>query len=169
MGIERMWLYLRQIHDCDMKGTENEKSSHEAQSCPSLFRNRCPISTLAWNSESVSLAVRFAGYFIVVHVKLHTAMCATEAMRVKLLLAICLQVLSFDAFVALSAQRVIELVIVLSAVWGIAVDVEFSAWKWCLACLANEAFSVIATGEATVSSLNRLAVDVGSASTTFSL
>jgi hypothetical protein len=82
-------------------------------------------------------------------------------MRVELLLAISLQILSFNAMIAFLAHRIVELVVVLRAVRSVVHDVELGSHKRRLACFADEAFFVEATCEPTICCFDGLAIDVG--------
>jgi len=56
-----------------------------------------------------------------------------------------LQTLTFDPFAAFRTHGVIELVIMLFAIWSILEDVETCCFKWFLTCRATETTFMIST------------------------
>jgi hypothetical protein len=93
----------------------------------------------------VALAIRLAPYFVVVVAQDHAARQAGEASRVELPALVRLQILALDAAVAGPAERAIQLVVMVLAIWRVVEHVEFGAGKGALAGPADEALLVIAT------------------------
>jgi hypothetical protein len=125
---------------------KHERSLHKAHAGAPSLGSRCAWTALSWYRQRVSLAVRLAHDFVVVHVEAHATVCAAEAMGMELLPSVGLEVLSLDALVASPAQRAVELMVVLCAIWCVAVDIELCCREGCLACLADEALLVVAAG-----------------------
>lgn len=121
------------------------------------WTGRSPVvaSAVASYPEGISLTVHFARQFEVVMTQLYVAGCTLETMWVMLLPPFAchigsLHVLSFDAFAASGAQRVLQLVVMIAAVGMITNDVELSSRKRRFASPANKAFFVIPTSQSSI-------------------
>lgn len=107
--------------------------------------------------ESVSFAIDQSGDLKIVFSKHDLAGSAGQAVRMEFLALLCLQVLSFDAFAAARAERVVELMVVVFAVGIVLVDVEVSCCESALAGLANEAVFMVATSQTAICGFYRFA------------
>ncbi len=61
-----------------------------------------------------------------------------------------LQILAFDASIAVLAEGIVQLVVMSSAVWMVMHDVEVCCLEWRLASLAHKALLVVATGKSPI-------------------
>lgn len=105
------------------------------------------VVTLVDGAVGVTLAVVAPADLVVVVAQHDAARAAREAARVELLTLVRLQVLALDAAVAGTAERAVELVVVLSAVGRVVEYVELGGGKGIAAGAADEAGLVVAACE----------------------
>lgn len=80
--------------------------------------------------EGVLIAVYLSTVFIVVVAQHFVAIDTGEASRVEFRPLLSLEVRALDSVVTLGAQRIVELVVVVLAIWVVVDDIEVGGSKW---------------------------------------
>lgn len=135
----------------DIDGWELRSCSHHHESCSTFLNIARAIvarSKVVLARGRSLLTVPFAelssANLIVVGTERDSARKTCEASGMELLACVCLQILAFNTIVTGSAERSIELVVMMLAIRCVLKDVEFRGWEAVAACSANETRPVVA-------------------------